>query len=154
MILRAILVLAAVALARAHESHSHRHSNHDGGDDDDSASYVDPSLKHCKYTRESAVKCAQKYADLNGDGLICSAEIEALKAAVLWLPERIWSMLHSASNTMEHCDHDRDGYISEHDFYHSTRTCLATCEGLVDFTERICQRAERDNIRLPEVACE
>ena len=129
MIVLALLLLAVVALTSCKVPRS---------------KYTD-DLRNCKYDRNDAIDCVQKYGDSNHDRLLTPDEIIVLKREMFYIWEKAVLLLHPQDDIMDHCDHDRDGVISERDFDESFNTCLHTCADVTDFNYYICDRAKKWN---------
>lgn len=103
----------------------------------------------CAYSRDEAMREARIYGDVDLDNRLCTAEISLYKANTLYFYERWLLALHPNSNIMDHCDIDRDGYITEEDFANSLDTCLHTCDDITTFFEYFLQRSARNNYVKP-----
>lgn len=99
-------------------------------------------LKNCKLKRDDAVSCMLKFGDTNHDRRLEESEIETLKSNMLYFWEKWVDLLHPVTEIMDHCDYDRDGFISEDDFYKSYRTCMPRCKDVLQFDMYICSRAK------------
>lgn len=107
------------------------------------------SFETCPRQRADAVACARRYGDSDGDGMITAAEIDAVIARYLTIPERtlVWLAqklgLEDTRTVLAHCDADQDGRISQQDFEASADTCLKDCGRVMKFFKFVCERAER-----------
>lgn len=106
-------------------------------------------VRTCAYSREEALREARIYGDVDLDNRLCTAEISLYKANTLYFYERWLLALHPNNNIMNHCDIDRDGYITEEDFANSLDTCLHTCDDITTFFEYFLQRSARNNYVKP-----
>lgn len=94
----------------------------------------------CPHKREDAIYWAIKYADINGDGLICWEEVAQLKNDLLNTAEKIYLLFSAPDLIMKHCS-GNDGYITELDFDKYKATCLRNCESVMNFFDYFVDRA-------------
>lgn len=121
-------------------------SDTDDGDDSDDQSE--------EYTRNDIVRCAQVYLDGDGDGRICNAELVAAKAALLGPLEKFVDWFYPTGDIMEHCDFDRDGFISQLDFEQSWETCLNNADKRSTVNHYVCARAKALSFVPTAVDCD
>lgn len=108
--------------------------------------------KACPHQRSEAIELASKYADLDGDGLICWEEIAQLKSDMLRIPEKFVLLFAAPDRIMKHCA-GKDGYISRADFDYYRMSCLRNCESVMDFFYYFVDRAVAVNYKHAPVAC-
>ena len=98
--------------------------------------------------RADSLVCLHKYADVNRDGKICAAEIDAVRSVVLWPWEKLIGLAHPTSEMMERCDYDGDGFISASDFQKTIGNCIATCAAIRNLFGYVCSRAAEMHLQI------
>ncbi len=111
----------------------------------------------CKFTREDAIVCMQKYVDTNHDNVITIPELEAarnkyegfaLKTAEAILKWRIaryflGDINVTTAKVIQDCDYNHDGKFTPGDFRRATKTCLPNRYGMC-LLHKVCLQAEED----------
>lgn len=78
--------------------------------------------------RGHITRCAGAHLDLNHNGKLERAELDAAIAKLPWYGRGIVKILGSTDKMMKKCDVDKDDAISmDYDMIHNAETCLATC---------------------------
>lgn len=107
------------------------------------------------FNRQEAIDCVMRYVhdgetkDANGHPCIVGAQIDHERSRCLTKLERAgasfmgflgFDPMESIDEMMERCDANRDGCISEMDFWAAERTCLNNCHKLRQFNDYVCKR--------------
>jgi len=106
----------------------------------------------CPHQRADAIAVAQRYADLDHDGLICGEEIARLKRDMLEYYEKVYLFLAEPDDIMRRCG-GGDNYISAADFENSKSSCLRNCKAVMDFFKYFGDRAAARHYSSPPVVC-
>lgn len=115
---------------------------------------LDKSFENCTHTREEAIRYAGQFGDGDHDGRLCPAEIIELKTQVLNILERFLAWFYSIEKIMGDCDYDKDGFLTDKDFAHNGKTCIATCADVEKFFFFIVEPAKKMNYTPKRVSCE
>ena len=98
----------------------------------------------CAVTRERIVLLAGVYFDDNDDNLVSVHEVQKYWDLLLTKAEKAYTSVNPWVETvdviMDHCDYDKDGYISLDDFIKSTEHCLNTCDKLELMNSKMFER--------------
>jgi len=105
----------------------------DDDDEEDSATTTptnEPDDPKCP-DRDHLIRCAAKYLDQNGNGMLDRNELDDAVASLPWYARGLLNILGSVDKMMKKCDVDGDGAIgfgsAEADMENNKETCLATC---------------------------
>jgi len=107
----------------------------------------------CAHQRNDTIKYVMKYADLNGDGFVCLAEIERVKSDLLPWEEKILLLFMQSDHMMKNCA-GPNGYISLAEFETRADTCLRNCAAVERFFKYFVNRAVAKRYKGAPVECE
>lgn len=134
-----MFVFVFLAFASAHESH---HS---------APSALEAKFADCKFKRNDILECIKEFGGASKHGL-CPEQVQSLKDNV-FIGGSLISWAYPTKRVMDDCDNDRDGYISDADFYASWESCVVDCFTVALLEFALCEPGRKKQYKPENVTC-
>jgi hypothetical protein len=95
----------------------------------------------CRYQRQDAIDCGERYVDLNHDGDITIDEIRAAHVWLPWYAKPFAWFAESPEQSMANCGAAPNGRITPAHFERYRATCMNSCFKVEKAVEYVCNRA-------------
>lgn len=95
----------------------------------------------CRYQRQDAIDCGERYVDLNHDHDITIDEVREARKWLNWWETFFSWFAESPEQSMRNCGATPEGRITPADFEAHKDTCMNSCFKVESAIERVCNRA-------------